>query len=321
MSKPHTTRRQFLQLSAATSAACWLSAHATRTAQSDEPVASSRPVRLGAPLFNAPADPEGQARAHRQLGLRAAYCPVADLSNAQLIKDTESAFAKQDVVIAEVGRWKNLLAADPRERQENLQYVIDGLALADAIGARCCVDIAGSYSSESWFGPNPKNLSREHFDATVENARKILDAVQPKRAKFSIEMMGWALPDSPASYLELIKAVDRPGFAVHLDPCNLINCPARFYDTTTLLNECFDTLGPWIVSAHAKDVAWIPEMQMRFVEVPIGKGTLDLRTYLRRLAALPNDVPLMIEHMQNEAEYSQCREHVFATGKELGLSF
>lgn len=321
MSQTPTTRRRFLQLSAATSAACWLGTRATGSAQGEEPVAAAHPVRLGAPIFNAPADPEGQARAHRQLGLRAAYCPVADLSNPQLVKDTESAFAKQDVVIAEVGRWKNLLAADPRERQENLQYVIDGLALADEIGARCCVDIAGSYSSESWFGPHPKNLSREHFDATVENARKILDAVKPKRAKFSFEMMGWALPDSPASYLELIKAVDRPGFAVHLDPCNLINCPARFYDTTALLNACFDTLGPWLVSAHAKDVAWLPEMQMHFIEVPIGKGTLDLRTYLRRLAALPNDVPLMIEHMQNEAEYTESREQLFAAGKELGLSF
>jgi sugar phosphate isomerase/epimerase len=321
MSEKSTTRRKFLQYSAATSAACWIGTRVPLAASSDESVASSRPVRLGAPVFQAPADPEGQALAHRQLGLRAAYCPIADLSNPQLVKDTESAFAKHDVVIAEVGRWKNLLAADPLERQQNLQYVIDGLALADEIGARCCVDIAGSYSTESWFGPNPKNLSREHFDATVENVRKILDAVKPKRAKFSIEMMGWALPDSPASYLELIKAVDRPGFAVHLDPCNLINCPARFYDTTALLNECFDTLGKWIVSAHAKDVAWLPEMQMRFVEVPIGKGTLDLHTYLKRLAALPSDVPLMIEHMQNEAEYTQSREQVFAVGKELGLSF
>ena len=181
MSHSHTTRRNFLQSSALTTAAFWIGKREPQTARGDEPAASSRSLRLGAPVFQAPTDPEGQALAHRQLGMRAAYCPVADLTNPQLVKDTEAAFAKQDVVIAEVGRWKNLLAADPHERQQNLQYVIDGLALADEIGARCCVDIAGSFSSESWFGPNPKNLSREHFDATVENARKILDAVKPKR--------------------------------------------------------------------------------------------------------------------------------------------
>ena len=46
--------------------------------------------------------------------------------------------------------------------------------------------------------------SAEFFEAAVENARKIIDAVKPKR-KFSYEMMGWALPDSPESYLQFIR--------------------------------------------------------------------------------------------------------------------
>lgn len=41
--------------------------------------------------------------------------------------------------------------------------------------------------------------------------------------------MGWNLPDGPDAYLELIRAVDRKAFAVHLDVCNSINCPQRFY--------------------------------------------------------------------------------------------
>ena len=46
-------------------------------------------------------------------------------------------------------------------------------------------------------------------------------------------MMGWSLPDSPDSYLKMMKAVDRETFAVHLDPCNLVNSPARFYAAPT----------------------------------------------------------------------------------------
>ena len=92
----------------------------------------------------------------------------------------------------------------------------------------CCVDIAGSYSEQAWYGPHEKNLSDEFFDATVENARKIIDAVKPKRAKFCYEMMGWSLPDSADSYVQIYKAVERDAFGVHLDPCNAINCPVRF---------------------------------------------------------------------------------------------
>jgi hypothetical protein len=110
-------------------------------------------------------------------------------------------------------------------------------------------------------------------------------------------------------------------FAVHLDPCNLVNSPQRFYHNTELLNECFDKLGPWIASCHAKDLARDVEMNLHFREVPIGTGQLDYATYLKRLAALPGEVPLMIEHMKDRAEYDRCRDHVVATGKKIGVRF
>ncbi|HWI58377.1 MAG TPA: TIM barrel protein, partial [Bacillota bacterium] len=210
---------------------------------------------------------------------------------------------------------------DSEKRNKNLQTVTEGLALAEAMGARCCVDIAGSYNPTSWFGPHPENLTKKHFDASVENARKIIDAVKPQRAKFCYEMMGWSYPDSSESTLKMIKAVDRKAFAVHLDPCNLINSPERFYNNTALLNECFDKLGRWIVSCHAKDLTWDIEMNVHFREVQPGKGSLDYTTYLQRVAQLPQNPPLMLEHLSTAQEFAAAREHVFAVGKQAGLSF
>jgi sugar phosphate isomerase/epimerase len=288
-------------------------------AESQSTPAGKRRVRLGGPIFVKTDDPEELAQAHVKLGYRAAYCPGVDMANTQRIADIRKAFEKHDVVIAEVGRWCNLLDADANKRKENLKKVTEGLALAEAIGARCCVDIAGSYSTEHWFGPHPDNLSRKFFEATVENVRTIIDAVKPKHARFGLEMMGWALPDSADSYLELIKAIDRPAFGVHLDPCNVINCPSRFYRNTDLLNECFDKLGPHIVSCHAKDLAWDVEMNVHFREVPPGSGKLDFATYLRRLAGLDHDAPLMIEHCANEAEYDQARQFIRKLAPTAGV--
>jgi len=278
-------------------------------------------LRLGGPSFAATEDPEALALAHRKLGYRAAYCPDVSLKDTDRIDALAAAFAKHDVVIAEVGRWCNLLDADPEKRRKNLDEVTEGLALADAIGARCCVDIAGSFSATSWFGPHPDNLSPKHFDAIVENARKIIDAVNPKRARFCYEMMGWALPDSPGSCAKLVKAVGRPAFGVHLDPCNLVNSPDKFYHNTALLNECFDKLGPWIASCHAKDLTWDVEMNVHFREVAPGKGSLDYTTYLKRLAKLPQNPPLMIEHLSTAEEFAGAREHIFEVGRKAGLSF
>lgn len=319
-------RRGFVRGAVGTAIAAGL-AEVTRRATAEEATASGeakpgrRAIRLGGPIFEQTDDPEALARAHRKLGYRAAYCPPVELRDSDRIRALREAFAEHDVVIAEVGRWCNLLAADQTERAKNLKTVTDGLALADEIGALCCVDIAGSYSTEAWYGPHPDNLSQRFFDATVENARQIIDAVKPKRAKFAFEMMGWSIPDSADSYLKLIKAVDRQAFAVHVDICNLINSPARFYDNTALINEVFDKLGPWVVSCHAKDVQWKVELQVHFQEVPPGAGKLDYASYLRRLAGLDHDAPLMIEHCKDQAEFDQARKYLLDLGPKVGASF
>jgi sugar phosphate isomerase/epimerase len=312
-----TDRRRFLKTSALAAAALWLQP----PARAEPRARKTRAIRLGGPVFGESGDPESLAVAHNKLGYRAAYCPSVGLADNSRICDIQRAFAKHDVVIAEVGRWCNLMDADQRKRAANLKTVTEGLALAEAVGARCCVDIAGSFNPTIWYGPHPKNLSQEFFDLAVENARKIIDSVRPARAKFCYEMMGWALPDGAEAYLRLIKAVDRPAFGVHLDPCNAVNSPERFYRNADLLNECFDKLGPWIVSCHAKDLAWDVEMNVHFREVTLGAGSLDYTTYLKRLAALPGDVPLMIEHMKGPAEYDKSRQWLFELGRKIGVSF
>ena len=321
MSERQSDRRTFLAQSAAAVATASWSVAQPALSVAAQAGARSKSVRLGAPVFKAPDDPEQLALAHRKLGYRAAYCPRVGLDDTQRIRDIAAAFQKHDVVIAEVGRWCNLMDADSDKRATNIQRVTEGLALAEQIGARCCVDIAGSFNKEIWYGPHPENLSTDFLDLAVENARKIIGAVKPKRAKFCYEVMGWALPDSVDSYLKMLKAVDRDAFGVHLDPCNMVNCPDRFYHNTDMLNECFDKLGPWIVSCHAKDVKWNVEMQVHFEEVTLGQGSLDYKTYLKRLATLPGDVPLMIEHMKGAEEYDKSRQHLFELGKSIGVSF
>jgi sugar phosphate isomerase/epimerase len=215
----------------------------------------------------------------------------------------------------------NLLDPDPEARKKNIATVTDGLALAEAVGARCCVDIAGSFSPTSWFGPHPDNLSQRFFDAAVENARAILDAVKPTRTTFCYEMMAWSLPDSPDACLRMLKAVDRKAFAVHLDPCNLVSSPDRYYRSSDLLRECYAKLGPHVASVHAKDLTWDVEMAVHFREVRIGLGSIDYAVFLAEHARSCPDVPLMLEHLSGEAEYDAARDQVRATGERLGLRF
>jgi len=280
-----------------------------------------RPVRLGGPIYLKSEDPVELAREHRRLGYGAAYCPRVNVRETERIRAIEAAFRAENVVIAEVGVWVNLMDRDAAKRSENLAKVTEGLALADAVGARCCVDIAGSFHEKVWYGPHPKNFSKEFFDAAVENARKIIDAVKPKRAKFAYEMMGWCLPHDADSYLALLRAIDRSGFGVHVDVCNGINSPQRFYDNAAFARELFTKLGRWVVSCHAKDLAWLPEMNVHFVEVIPGRGEIDYRGQLAAIAALPNDAPLMLEHLKTAEEYAEGAKYIRRIGAEEGVEF
>jgi sugar phosphate isomerase/epimerase len=284
--------------------------------------AAGTAIRLGGPIFLKSHDPGELAREHRRLGYSAAYCPeIATVKDTDLLRAIQKAFAAENVVIAEVGAWKNLLDPNAETRRQNLEYVVERCALAEAVGARCCVDIAGSYSPDFWYGPNPKNLSREFFDATVANCRHVIDSVKPARTRFTIEMMGWNLPDGPDSYLELIRAVDRSSFGVHLDVCNGINSPRRFYENKAYIDECFQKLGPWIISCHAKDLQWVVEMNVHFLEVVPGRGQIDYRAYLQNLARLRQDAPLMLEHLKTAAEYDEGREYIRRVGAAAGVTF
>ena len=284
-------------------------------------LAATQGVRLGGPIFLKSDDPAALAMEHRRLGYSAAYCPAAKPSDSDRIRAIRDSFGKENVVIAEVGAWRNMLDPDAVKRKANLEYVSERLALADAVGARCCVDIAGSFHPTVWYGPHPQNLSKKFLDATVENCRKVIDSVKPTRTVFTIEMMGWSLPDGPDAYLTLIRAVDRKQFGVHMDVCNGINSPVRFYQNAEFIRECFAKLGRWIASCHAKDLAFVPEMNVHFVEVIPGRGEIDYKTYLRELVRLKVDAPLMLEHLKNGEEYDEGRNYILKVGREIGIPF
>lgn len=266
------------------------------------------------------ADPYAFARAHRDYGYGAAYVPEVRLDDRERLRAIEQAFTAEDVVLAEIGIWRNLVSPDDAVRKANLAYAVERLAIADAVGAGCAVSYIGSFRAGTDYGPAAENMGPEAFDASVETVRYLLDTVQPRRAKFALEMMQYSLPDSIDSYVELIRAIDRPMFGAHFDPVNLIMTPRVYFDNGALIRACFDKLGQWVVSCHAKDITLHHQAALHLDEVQIGEGVLDYRTYLGELARMPREVPLMLEHLKGE-EYAVARDRIFAVGAAIGVDF
>lgn len=276
-------------------------------------------MRLGAPISTEYKNPEQWARAVRAAGYSAAYCPLGPEASSDTIGAYAQAAAETGVVIAEVGAWSNPLSSETAEAKAALEKCQAGLALAEAIGARCCVNIAGSLGSK-WDGPDPRNLSAECFEAIVQTTRAIIDAVRPTRTFYTLETMPWIFPHTPQAYLDLIVAIDRPRFAVHLDPVNLINGVLPYFNNAALLRECFAKLGPYIQSCHAKDILLQQNLTTHLDEVRPGLGALDYRVYLTELAKLDREVCLMIEHLPVE-EYPLAAQHIRQVAAEVGVEF
>ncbi len=242
-------------------------------------------------MFGEWSDPQDWARAVRALGYGACYCPVQSADDADEVAAYARAAEEADLVIAEVGAWSNPISRNGEERLAAMALCKERLALAEQIGARCCVNITGS-RAERWDGPSPENLTDATFDMIVESVREIIDAVRPTRTAYALETMPWAYPDSPDSYLALIKAVDRPALGVHLDPANLLCSPQRFYGSGTLIRECFEKLGPLIKSCHAKDIALADRLTTHLDEVRPGLGGLDYEEFLRGVDRVGPELPV-----------------------------
>ena len=276
-------------------------------------------MRLGAPLFKPYANPQEWVDVVKSYGYRAAYCPVKLGASAAEIRAYAQAAEEADIVIAEVGVWNNPLHADPAQRAANVEKCKQSLKLADEIGARCCVNLSGSRGA-IWHGPHPLDLTEETFEMIVTSVQDIIDAVRPMRTAYTLEAMQWLYPDSPDSYLRLIKAINREACAVHLDPVNMVNCPERYFNTGNLIRDCFAKLGPFIRSCHAKDVAMSNDALVHLSEVRIGLGNLDYATFLRELNQLDPDTPIMLEHLPNAEDYDLAAAHVRAVAEREGLA-
>jgi sugar phosphate isomerase/epimerase len=278
-------------------------------------------IRLGGPVFREDTEPVRWVAEHKRLGYSAAYCPVESDAPPELVRAFEVEAKKTGLVIAEVGAWSNPISPDEKVRKEAFTFCCNQLDLADRIGALCCVNIAGSRNPERWDGPHPDNLTEETFDSIVEVTRKIIDEVKPTRTFWTLETMPWVFPDSVESYVRLTEAMNREAFAVHLDPVNLINTPSRYFRNSDLIRNAFRMLGPRIRSCHGKDIRMEDGFPVHIQECRPGLGKLDYAVYLDELSKLPQQPPLMLEHLETPGEYEAAAIHVRNTGRKNRLEF
>lgn len=259
-------------------------------------------MRLGVSTGFGRRMPREWAENMERLGCRSVVFPVDSGAPQTMIDEYVREAREHDLQIAEVGIWRNALSPDPQERRKNLDYCIAQLALADRIGARCAVNVAGAFGPR-WDGGYRENYSPEAWEATVRMIQHVIDAVQPRHTYFTIEPMPWMIPGGPEEYLKLLRDVDRERFGVHMDIINMISSPDRYFFCDEFTEDVFDALGDRIRSCHLKDVRLRQEFTFQLEECACGEGSFCLEKYAELADRTDHDMPMIIEHLKSDDEY------------------
>lgn len=262
-------------------------------------------MRLGISTSLYGLTPQQWADKMVDLGCRSVVFPVDHTADKALIDEYVAEAKSHDLLIAEVGVWRNAISEDKSEAAKNMEYSINQLKLADYVGARCCVNVAGAIGGPRWDGGYRENFSKYAFDKTVAMIQEVIDAAKPVNTYFSIESMPWMIPTSPQEYMKLIEAVNRDRFCAHLDVINMINCPERYFFSDEFLEECFDVLGDTIKSCHLKDIKLLDDYTFQLRECACGEGTFNFKKYMELATKLDPDMPMIIEHLKNDEAYEE----------------
>ncbi len=266
-------------------------------------------MRLGTSSPLKHTTPEEWADNQIKLGCRTVVFPVQSNESESKIIAYKDAAQKAGLTVAEVGIWKNALAADPAERGSNMDYCMEQLRLADFVGARCAVNVAGALGPR-WDGGYKENFTREAWGQTVSMVQQIIDRADVKNTYFTLEPMPWMIPTGPKEYLRLIEAVGRDRFAVHMDIINMISSAERYFHPEEFIDECADLLGSRIRSCHIKDVHLDSRYTLRLEECGPGDGEFPLGYYVSKMNEIDEDMPVILEHLDSDDEYIRYMKYL-----------
>ena len=180
------------------------------------------------------------------------------------------------------------------EREARTLEVID---FGAAIGV-------GSFACHIGFVP--EDTAHPDYIAVREMVRRICDHAAKHGMTFALET-----GQEPAHVLrEFLHDVGRPNIGINFDPANMI-----LYGTGDPI-EALGILGPHVLSVHCKDGDWPPKDNPAALgtEQPLGRGSVGMERYIRKLKEIGYRGPLNIER---EIEDREQQKRDILMGKEL----
>ncbi len=245
------------------------------------------------------------------------------MSDAELV-ELGRPYAKAGITPVQTNGYCNLAAPDEAVRRENVAATRELLRRADLAGSRAVV-VGGGHRDPAVprdvFSAHPDNWKPEAVELLAQSCREVVDGLNLKTTRLSVETWVMTPLDSPKSVRRFLDLVGHKSVGILFDPVNMMNLD-RHFRSGAFIAECFDAFGDDIVHVHAKDTKLLAaEFTYKMAEAPIGTGQLDYAELLRQMSRRAQDLPLVVEHLSKREDYAAAIAHIRGIAKAEGLTF
>ncbi|NQT88601.1 sugar phosphate isomerase/epimerase [bacterium] len=225
-------------------------------------------------------------------------------SDAELL-DIRAAFDDQGVEIVELRCHCNFVTPRTAEARTNLKTLRRAMTAGAILNCDHAVTCAGSRGRDpnQPLAPHPDNGSDAAWEVLVHRAWEVLDRSEDLGIKLCFEPCATTTLNSLESLSDLCADLASMRVRIALNPAAIFNAKAAG-DSRVALAEVFGELTDTIAVAHATDVALIEKGPTPVpAEAPLGEGVLDYATYLKLVAALELDTPVVVQPQPTDDAY------------------
>ena len=218
----------------------------------------------------------------------------------------KSTFQQEEVKIAVLGCYINMIHPKPDERQLQLDRFKEHIRFARDFGCSVVGTETGSVIPE--LGYTEENYTEEPYEQVVKSVRELVTEAEKFGVIVGIEG-GINHPiHTPQRMKRLLDDVPSPNLQVIYDPANFISIH-NMNEQEAVIEEAFELFGERIVIVHAKDfILENDDIKM----VPVGTGQLNYHAVFKKLKQQKPFVNVLLEntkepHISFSIQYLQTQ--------------
>jgi sugar phosphate isomerase/epimerase len=216
------------------------------------------------------------------------------------------------------GPYPTIITADEDVRRAGVEGIRDIVRLAARIGVPEAGIRPTSHNPRGDWWPHPENYSQASEDRLVRSISEALEVAVPAGVNVVLEVHATTTLDTPERVTRVIDRTDPEHVKVNIDCVNYVRDLPTAFDTTTMINEFFDVLGPHCATVQVKDFYLEDRFVVHIAETIPGTGLMDNDTVLQRTAGLGPDMYAVIEHLPVN-QIGLAKKNLTARALALGL--